>query len=192
MFLHAPIFICMVFTISFSLHTSLSQSPLPPAPPLASNTCNSVFLSYVHTRGYSIPPTDPANQAYRFESTLTILNNGRDELKSWQVFVGFQYNELLVSLSNAVLADGSYLPAEVGNGTVLAGFPVTDLKSAIETAGDLSNMQVQVGLVGTEYGVGDPDVPLPATMTLADDGYSCSEPTKQGISSLLSDKHSCS
>ncbi|KAM7486917.1 hypothetical protein LguiA_002926 [Lonicera macranthoides] len=64
----------------------------------------------------------------RFESSLTILNNGLDELKSFRVFVGFQHDELLVSASNAVLADGTSLPALVGNGTLFAGYPSTDLR----------------------------------------------------------------
>lgn len=55
---------------------------------------------------------------------MTILNYGLNELKSWKVFVGFQYNELLVSATNAVLADGtSSIPAFVGNGTVFAALP---------------------------------------------------------------------
>ncbi|KAK2991943.1 hypothetical protein RJ640_027834 [Escallonia rubra] len=57
-----------------------------------------------------IPPdlrSDPKAQPYRFESTLTVLNNGLEELKSWRVFVGFQHDEYLVSASNVVLADGS-------------------------------------------------------------------------------------
>lgn len=86
----------------------------------------------------------------------------------------------MVSASNAVLADGSSLPAFVGNGTVLAGFPETDLKSAIETAGDWSQMGIQINLVGTKFG-GDATVPpMPLTIYLANDGYNCPPPTKEG------------
>ncbi|KAF2304731.1 hypothetical protein GH714_037737 [Hevea brasiliensis] len=165
----------LIFVIvSFFVYSSLSQ-PLK-------TTCNGVFLSYNYTGGYPIPPTDPTNQPYRFESTVTVLNNGRDELKSWSVFVGFQNNEVLVSATNALLADGRSLPAFVGNGTVLVGSSNTDLKSAIETAGDLTQMEVIIQLVGTRFGNrnGTLDAPLPLNLTLANDGYSCPSPTRQG------------
>ncbi|KAJ9171767.1 hypothetical protein P3X46_015085 [Hevea brasiliensis] len=165
----------LIFVIvSFFVYSSLSQ-PLK-------TTCNGVFLSYNYTGGYPIPPTDPTNQPYRFESTVTVLNNGRDELKSWSVFVGFQNNEVLVSATNALLADGRSLPAFVGNGTVLVGSSNTDLKSAIETAGDLTQMEVIIQVVGTRFGNrnGTLDAPLPLNLTLANDGYSCPSPTRQG------------
>ncbi|KAM7510697.1 hypothetical protein LguiB_009572 [Lonicera macranthoides] len=94
--------------------------------------------------------------SYRFESSLTILNNGLDELKSFRVFVGFQHDELLVSASNAVLADGTSLPALVGNGTLFAGYPSTDLKTAVETAGDVNQMSAQIDFLGMVFGVGAP------------------------------------
>ncbi|PQQ16586.1 COBRA-like protein 7 [Prunus yedoensis var. nudiflora] len=122
----------------------------------ASDSCNGVFLSYAYTTGAKLPPelkSNPKSQPYRFESVLTVLNNGLEDLKSWRVFVGFKNDEYLVSASNAVLADGTSLPGSVGNGTVFAGFPMTDLKTAIETAGDLTQMQVQVKLLGTQFGV---------------------------------------
>ncbi|KAK4796165.1 hypothetical protein SAY86_028491 [Trapa natans] len=160
--------------------TAAQTTTAAPAP--ASDACNGVFLSYAYTDGAQIPPTDPANQAYRFESTLTILNNAAEELKSWQVFVGFQHDELLVSASDAVLADGSSLPASVGNGTVFAGYPSTDLKTAIETAGDVTQMQVQIKLKGTQFGVKSPSVPMPSNISLANDGFVCPKPTMQGTS----------
>ncbi|PON88197.1 COBRA-like protein [Trema orientale] len=160
---------------------SISQSAEAPSP--ASDSCNGVFLSYAYTRGERLPPnlkSDPTRQPYRFESTLTVLNNGLDELKSWRAFVGFQHDEYLVSASNAVLADGSSLPGGVGNGTVFAGFPMTDLKTAIETAGDLTQMSVQVNLVGTQFGVGSPSVPMPKNISLVNDGFVCPKPVMQG------------
>ncbi|KAK9206940.1 hypothetical protein WN943_017223 [Citrus x changshan-huyou] len=83
--------IIFVITILLSLNSSHSlptpqQQPPPPPSVSLSTACNGVFLSYTHTTGYPIPPTNPANQAYRFESTVTILNNGLNELKSWRVF----------------------------------------------------------------------------------------------------------
>ncbi|KAF5745894.1 COBRA protein-7 precursor [Tripterygium wilfordii] len=172
--LRLPFFITL---LSLHLHTILSQPN--------NTSCNGVFLSYTHTVGYPIPPTDQANQPYRFESSVTLLNNGLDELKSWRVSIGFQHREMLVSLTNAVLADGTSLPANVGNDTVLTGFPQTDLKSAVETAGDRNQMEARVQLVGTQFGVGAPNVPLPASFGLANDGYSCSAPTTQGNNQML-------
>ncbi|KAK6120163.1 hypothetical protein DH2020_046069 [Rehmannia glutinosa] len=162
------------------LPTSFSQPPNT-NPPI----CNGVIITYRYLTGNEIPPiispVDPANQPYRFESTLTVRNNGPVELKNWRVFVGFRHGELLVSASNAVLADGESLPANVSGGAVFSGSPVTDLKTAIETAGDVDQMQAVVDLVGTQFGVGAPNVPLPDNLTLANDGYLCTNPTRQGI-----------
>lgn len=146
------------------------------------DSCNGIFLSYAYTGGRQLPPnvSNSAEQAYRFESTLTVLNNGLDELKSWKVFVGFQHDEYLVSASNAVLADGTSLPASVANGTVFAGYPMTDLKTAVETAGDLTQMQVAIELLGTVFGVAPPNAPMPTNISLANDGFVCPKPTGQG------------
>ena len=170
----------LLFTI---IPFSISQSADAPSP--ASDSCNGVFLSYTHTAGERLPPnlkSDPKRQPYRFEATLTVLNNGLDDLKSWRVFVGFQHDEYLVSASNAVLADGNSLPGPVGNGTVFAGFPTTDLKTAIETAGDLNQMRAEVKLVGTQFGVASPSVPMPKNISLANDGFVCPKLNTQGES----------
>lgn len=96
------------------------------------------------------------------------------------MFVGFQHDEYLVSASNAVLADGNKIPGSVGNGTIFAGFPNPDLKTGIETAGDLTQMSVRVALVGTQFGVGPPAVPMPTNISLVNDGWVCPEPAMQG------------
>lgn len=176
----------LVSLFSSTIDISSAQTPtapVSPAPSPDSDTCNGIFLSYAYTNGERIPPIlnrNPTAQPYRFESTLTVLNNGLDELKSWQVFVGFQHNELLVSASNAVLVDGTIFPADVGNGTVFAGFPSTDLKTAIDTAGDLTQMAVQVNLVGTQFGVASPRIPMPVNISLVNDGFACPQPTMKG------------
>lgn len=157
------------------------------APSPAADSCNGIFLSYAYTSGAKIPPnlnSDPTEQPYRFESTLTVLNNGLEELKSWRAFVGFQHKEYLVSASGAVLANGTSLPATVGGGVVFAGYPSTDLKTAIETAGDTTQMQVQVQFVGTQFGVGSPNVPMPTNVSLVNDGFVCPKPTMQGTSEM--------
>lgn len=170
----------LFFFIFATIPFANSQTPTPEAPAPASSTCNGIFLSYQYNGGSQIKPTDPTLQPYRFKSTLTVQNNGRDELKSWKVFVGFQNDELLVSASNAVLADGTTLPAAVGNGTVFAGFPMTDLKTAIETAGDDTQTSVQVQFLGTQFGVPLKDVPWPSNISLANDGFVCPATTKEG------------
>ncbi|KAL6193688.1 hypothetical protein ACLB2K_034772 [Fragaria x ananassa] len=175
------IFALALLTIYTSLPLSLSQ-PTAEAPSPAADSCNGIFISYSYTAGKKIPPTDPSNQPYRFESVLTVLNNGDVDLKSWKVFVGFQHHEYLASAENAVLADGTAYPGSVENGTVFAGFPQTDLKTAIKTAGDLNQMQVQVKLLGTQFGVAPPNVPMPANITLANDGFRCPKPSMQGKS----------
>ncbi|KAK9933900.1 hypothetical protein M0R45_021071 [Rubus argutus] len=172
------IFFLNLLIILGAVPISLSQTTEAPAP--AADLCNGIFLSYSYSTGRKIMPTDLPLQPYRFESTLTVLNNGDEDLKSWEVFVGFKHGEILASASNAVLVDGSSFPGSVENGTVFAGFPQTDLKTAIETAGDLTQMQVQVNLIGTQFGVAPPDVPMPANITLANDGYSCPKASMQG------------
>lgn len=173
-------FSLLVFFVFFTL-PSITRAQ-------TSASCNGIFLTYAYSGGTRLPPnvSDQAKQPYRFESTLTVLNNGLDELKSWKVFVGFQHDEYLVSASNAVLADGTSLPAAVGNGTVFAGYPSTDLKTAVETAGDLTQMQVQIDLVGTLFGVAPPNVPMPSNITLANDGFVCPKPSGQGDLLLVS------
>ena len=173
-----------IFLLLLSLLSSLSLTHAQAAAPSpAADACNGIFLSYAYTSGAQLPPTlksNPTQQPYRFESTVTILNNGLDPLKSWKVWVGFTHEEYLVSASNAILADGTSLPAGVGNGTVFAGYPSTDLETAIETAGDLTQMSTRIDLVGTQFGVGVPNVPLPATLYLVNDGFSCPPMTKLG------------
>lgn len=151
------------------------------APSPAADVCNGVFVSYTYNTGKKIQPDDPTRQPYRFESRLFVLNNGLEELKSWRVFVGFQHDEFLVSATNAVLADGNSLPAGVGNGTTFAGYPNSDLKTAIETAGDETQMGVRVDLIGTQFGVGSQNVPMPLNISLVNDGWVCPKPSMQGM-----------
>nr|GLL42555.1 COBRA-like protein 7 [Ipomoea trifida] len=175
--------IISVFLIALSLPTTSSQP--------ASNVCNGVLVSYVYDSGFVIPPTlspsDQKDQPYRFQSTLTVLNNGLEELKSWRVFVGFQNKEMLVSAPRAVLGDGRSFPADVSNGTTLAGYPVENLKTAVETAGDFNQMQARVELVGTQFGVAPPAFPMPSSISLVNDGFSCSPTPSLG----KNDTHVC-
>ncbi|XP_071687041.1 COBRA-like protein 7 [Rutidosis leptorrhynchoides] len=164
-------FIFLTTLISL-LPKAISQSP----------TCNGISISYVYNSGFQIPPntTQTTDQPYNFQSTLVLTNGAAERLKSWRVFVGFKNREFLVSASNAVLADGTSLPANVTGGVVLAGFPVTDLMTAVETAGDFNQMQARIQLVGTEFGVPPSNISLPANVYLVNDGYLCSTPFSPG------------
>ncbi|KAL2341714.1 hypothetical protein Fmac_009654 [Flemingia macrophylla] len=172
---------CCFFTFAVAVASIFCSTPST-SQTQAAGSCNGIFLSYAYTDGWRLPPnvTDPAEQPYRFESTLTVLNNGLEELKEWKVHVGFRHSEWLVSASNAVLADGASLPAAVGNGTVFSGSTVRDLKTAVETAGDLSQMQVTVDMVGSLLGVAPPAVPMPSSINLVNDGFLCGQPSGQG------------
>ncbi|KAL8047588.1 hypothetical protein ABFX02_07G009500 [Erythranthe guttata] len=179
----------LLFPFLLLLGQTLAQTATPtaPAPAPASDLCNGIFLTYTYATGKIVPPIlkrDPARQGYRFESSFTVLNNDLEELKSWRVFVGFQHDEYLVSASNAVLADGNSIPGSVGNGSTFAGFPNPDLKTGIETAGDLTQMSVRVKLVGTQFGVGPRAVPLPKNISLVNDGWVCPELTMLGNSTM--------
>lgn len=167
------IFIYFLSIIFISTPSTIAQS----------TPCNGISISYVYNSGFQIPPTttSSSDQPYSFKSTLTLTNAGSDRLNSWRVFVGFQNREILVSASNAVLADGTSLPANVSGGVVFGGFPVTDLKTAVETAGDFNQMQARIQLVGTLFGVSSPNASLPANMYLVNDGFLCSAPSSSGM-----------
>ncbi|KAL9272170.1 COBRA-like protein [Drosera capensis] len=182
-----PLLISFLFLIAAAASAAaVNSSASSNSTTSASDTCNGIFISYAYKSGEILPPhltSVPARQPYRFESTLTILNNGADELQSWRVFVGFQHDEILVSASNAVLADGTTLPAGVGNGTTFAGFPQSDLLTGIETAGDLTQMEVVVDLVGTQFGV--KGVPMPSNVSLDNEGFICPRPTILGNTTMV-------
>ncbi|XP_021730279.1 COBRA-like protein 7 isoform X1 [Chenopodium quinoa] len=154
---------------------------LAPAPAPSSDLCNGIWLSYTYLSGKKIHPVKKLpKQPYSFKSELTILNNDEVALKSWMVFVGFQHGELLVSASNVVLNNGSSLPGFVDEGAVFSGYPMANLKTAIQTAGALDQMSVTVEFEGTQFGVKPPKVPLPHNISLANDGYICPKPVKEG------------
>ncbi|KAK7303725.1 hypothetical protein RJT34_14638 [Clitoria ternatea] len=170
-------FYTVTVMLLFSASSWMSQSQAQTA-----DSCNGVFVSYAYTGGRKLPPnmSETGEQPYRFESTVTVLNNGLEEVKSWRVFIGFQHKEWLVSASNAELVDGTSLPGSVENGTVLGGSTVTDLKTAADTAGDLSQMQVRVDLVGSLRGVAPPAIPMPSGINLTNHGFLCGQPSTQG------------
>ncbi|KAL6962390.1 hypothetical protein U1Q18_037347 [Sarracenia purpurea var. burkii] len=101
---------------------------------------------------------------------MMVLNAGVNELKSWQVFIEFQHDEILMSASGAVLADANDLLTKVGNkGTTFVGYPNTDLKTAIEVAGNFTQMQANVELKGAWFGLKKGSL-MPKTIRLVSHG----------------------
>lgn len=149
------------------------------APPPEEENCDGIFLSYNFiSRQKEFPHVKNVSaQSWAFKSIATVLNAGLHELKAWKIFIGFQHREILVSASGAVLVDGDDFPAAVGNGTYFSGYPQTDLKTSIETAGDINQIQVEIQLMGTQFGVKPPKIPMPSTIRLENDGYKCPAPT---------------
>ncbi|KAJ0979895.1 hypothetical protein J5N97_015369 [Dioscorea zingiberensis] len=165
---------------SLCIPPSLSQAPATPAAPPPSPDCNGIALSYSLDNRELIRPhvSDPKAQPYAFRATATILNSGDRELKSWAYLIAFKHRELIVSASPAVLSDGSPFPYTTPQDapTSFSGFPNTDLKTPIETANDLSQIQTSISIVGTLFGSPPPAIPLPSSLSLADPFYRCSAP----------------
>ncbi|XP_074566874.1 COBRA-like protein 10 [Curcuma longa] len=150
-------------------------------PPKEQDSCNGVFLTYNFiSRTKEFPHVKNASaQSWAFKAQATILNTMTNELEDWSMFIGFQHEEILVSVGGAVITDGTDFPAHVGNGTTLSGYPQTNLLTSIETAGDMSQIQVVVDITGTQFGVKAPDTPMPHTIKLVNPGYKCPAPTKK-------------
>ncbi|KAL3509010.1 hypothetical protein ACH5RR_028411 [Cinchona calisaya] len=117
---------------------------------------------------------------------LSVINAGAVEMKGWQVHVGLQYNELLVSADGAIVVGESGLPVSIGkNGMVFAGYPMTDLKIAIKITGDYTQIQVQITIKGTMFGLKS-GTPMPKNLNLLNDGYKCPAAKRQGYFSTES------
>ncbi|XP_030522750.2 COBRA-like protein 10 [Rhodamnia argentea] len=160
----------------------------PAAPPPEQEDCNGIFLMYNFIERIKEYPhvKNATAQAWAFKSQMTVLNAGLEELKAWKVFVGFQHNEVLVSASGAVSIDGEDLPAKVGNnGTTLAGYPQADLKTSVDTAGDIYQIQAKIEFTGTQFGVKPPGVPMPKMIRLENDGYKCPAARRRGTNTML-------
>ncbi|KAL7186472.1 hypothetical protein ACSBR2_028258 [Camellia fascicularis] len=154
------------------------------APPPEQDTCNGIYVAYTFTSREKAYPfvKNASAQAWAFKSQLLVLNAGSFELKAWKVHVGFQYDEILVGVNGAVVVDAEDLPTKVGkNGTTLAGYPMTDLKTAIETAADVTQIQVTVEMTGTQFGL-KKGTPMPKTIKLVNEGYKCPAPKRHTTS----------
>lgn len=62
------------------------------------------------------------------------------------MFIKFQYDEILVTANEAVLIGGERFPNSGRKWDGLVGSPQADLKTAIETAGNLSQIRVLIKL----------------------------------------------
>lgn len=171
----------MVYATRAQDYEHESKHKAAAAPPPAEHSCNGIFLSYTFIQREKEYPhiKNASAQPWAFKSTVTILNAGMFELKNWQIFIGFQHKELLVSASNAVLVNGEDFPAHVGNGTYLAGYPQADLKTSIDTAGDLAQIQAKVEFSGTQFGIKPPGYPMPKIIKLVNNGYRCPKPMRK-------------
>ncbi|XP_075669753.1 COBRA-like protein 10 [Castanea sativa] len=173
---------CYTFEVSYG--QDYDEDPKTAAPPPEQEDCNGIFLTYTFiSREKEYPHVKNVTaQAWAFKSQAIIFNAGVHELKAWKMFIGFHHNEILVTATGAILVDSTDFPAPVGNGTYLVGYPTADLKTAIETAGDETQIQVVVDLTGTQFGVKPPGVPMPKTIRLENDGYKCPAPHRRGAS----------
>ncbi|KAG6487971.1 COBRA-like protein 7 [Zingiber officinale] len=188
-----PPILVLLLVFLLSVESSWSQQVMPPAPtaaptpapapaPSPESLCNGIFLSYVLEQRERIHPftSNPADQPYSFRATATVLNHGTADLVAWTLLVPFRHRELLVSVDGGVLANASssVLPYNTtldANVTAFSGYPNADLKTPIETANDLSQIQTKISFVGTLFGSPSPAVPLPEFLDLDDPSYICAQ-----------------
>ncbi|KAJ7981604.1 COBRA protein [Quillaja saponaria] len=178
-----PLFLFVIFSrVDICFGQDYDVEDKPAAPPPEQDECNGIFLTYTFTSREKLYPhvKNVSAQAWGFKSEASIINAGDTELKAWKMFIGFQHREILVSASNVVVVDGDDLPAAVGNGTTLAGNPMTDLKTSIETAGDYNQIQVRMEFTGTQFGLKPSATPMPKTIKLVNDGFKCPAPRIRG------------
>ncbi|MBA0874453.1 hypothetical protein Goshw_016958 [Gossypium schwendimanii] len=151
------------------------EEPKEKNPP-GQDKCNGIFLTYTFTeRNKELPHVKNVTaQAWSFKSKATLVNTGLEELKGWKMFIRFQHREVLVSATNAILVNGAGdFPAKVEKGATLSGYPNTDLKTSVDTAGDLTKMSTEIEFTGTMFGLNEKAIPLPKSIRLANDGWKC-------------------
>ncbi|XP_076931170.1 COBRA-like protein 10 [Bidens hawaiensis] len=147
------------------------------------DTCNGIYLQYTfNSREKEYPHVKNVTaQSWAFKSELIVLNVGTTELKSWQAFIGFQHDEILVSVDGATVLNGDSFPMKVDkNGTRMTGYPQADMKTAIDTANDLTQMGAKVKIKGTMFGVNIGGNVMPKNIKLENDGFKCPKATTKG------------
>jgi len=179
--------VAMVGTHLEVLQAVNGQAPAP-SPAATFPNCQGVVLTYNVSYIAKEPPILSAGnplQDYSFAATAFILNEGSKTLYDWEMGIQFNHSETLRNASSAVLANGTSFPASVGNGAILTGYPARNISTVISTAGDLSQSQVLVNLVGTEIGSdGKTSYPFPLSINLTNSGYTCSNPSSYTVSSI--------
>ncbi|KAL2653167.1 hypothetical protein R1flu_021295 [Riccia fluitans] len=148
----------------------------------ALKSCLGVFLEYVVTE----PPKriypfldnkSLAEQPYRFKSEVTLTNTGYEKLLGWEVFIGFQHDEIIAKADGVLFSSGDSPPGiAVGNGTSILGSDMPDLQTSIDTAMDPTKIEYTFELTGTEFGVAPPSFPLPNNISLMNQGWECGVP----------------
>ncbi|KAI3753892.1 hypothetical protein L2E82_25957 [Cichorium intybus] len=169
----------------FPICRAQDHEQAPIAIPKEVDTCNGIFLQYnFDSRQKEYPHLKNATaQPWAFKAQLTVLNTGTTELKTWQAFIGFQHDEILVSVDGATILNGDSFPMKVGkNGTHLTGYPQADLRTAIDTANDLTQMAAKVKIKGTMFGVKLGGNVMPTTIKLENEGFKCPKATTKGQS----------
>lgn len=161
------------------------DAPKKDTPPPGLVHCNGVYMSYSSGgREKLYPRTKNATaQAWSFKATAMIVNTGIEEVKGWQMFVGFHHREIIVSATGAVSSDGDF-PYDASNGTTFIGSPNTDLKTSIETAGDYTLISTNIEITGTLFGGKATATPMPKTIKLTNDGWQCPAATSKGNNDL--------
>ncbi|GAU24863.1 hypothetical protein TSUD_115870 [Trifolium subterraneum] len=147
--------------------------------PKEAEDCNGVFISYdLLDRRKGFPRVKNVTaQSWAFNATAKVLNTGKDVVKSWKLFIGFQHHEILVYASGGIPFETGDFPASVENGTTLVGSSLPDLESSINTANDLTQIQALIQIAGTQFGVRPPGIPMPKNIKLENDGYKCPQPS---------------
>ncbi|CAI8587263.1 unnamed protein product [Vicia faba] len=165
--------------ISSCVYVCEGQDPTAVALPPAAEICDGVFISYqLLDRRKEFPHVKNVTaQSWAFNATANVLNTGKDVLRSWKLFIGFQHDEILVSADGGIPFEAGELPAAVGNGTTLVGSNLPDLETSINTANDLDQIQALIKISGTQFGVKPPGLPMPKNIKLDNDGYRCPRPT---------------
>ncbi|KAK1440026.1 hypothetical protein QVD17_05851 [Tagetes erecta] len=147
--------------------------------------CNGIFLQYTFDSRQKEYPRlkNVTAQSWAFKSQLILVNTGTTELKSWQALIGFQHDEILVSVDGATVLNGDSFPMKVEkNGTRFTGYPQADMKTAIDTAGDLTQMSAKVKIKGTMFGVNLGGNVMPKNIKLENEGFKCPKATTKAKS----------
>ncbi|KAL3684953.1 hypothetical protein R1sor_002975 [Riccia sorocarpa] len=147
--------------------------------------CLGVFLEYVviepPERIYPfLDNKSQHEQPYRFKSEVTLTNTGYEKVLGWEVYIGFQHDEIIAQADGVLFSTGDSPPGiAVGNGTSVLGSDMPDLQTSIDTAMDPTKIGYTFQLTGTEFGVAEPDFPLPTNISLVNQGWECGKPSKE-------------